>query len=114
MRTLIAACMLLLVAGCSHAEPDKRLTPEAVDMLNTLSADMPKCSGIWIVGARLPKDYQGCESKKDVVEVAVSSCDIVTYEPAGHGYYAKLGGEIRDGGDNYADTPEYQALRVGC
>lgn len=112
MRAYTIALLLTLLAGCGPS-PDKAAKP---DVLAELNAELPKCTDVWIIGKRLPDDYEGCMSEPDVLEAAVSTCDgrMLTYEAPGHGFFIDRDRTILDGGDGYADDPRYAALLEGC
>lgn len=116
MRPLIASLTLILLTACSSSS--EKLTPEAVDTLNEFAdaaAKMPKCSDVWIVGKQLPKDYEGCKEGTTIV-AAISTCagSVTTYETPGHGFFTDRSGTIRDGGVDYASSPDYAAALDGC
>lgn len=117
---LVVIALLLTLTGCGDNDEPK-LSPKAVDALNKLAemgSDWPKCSDIWAVGKRLPKDYEGCTEKDAIVPgIGIVFCDgveVYTYEPKGHGYFTDQHGIIRDGGENYADDPRYMAIPQTC
>lgn len=108
MRTVIlTVAALIALAGCGGSG-----TAKADDA----GSGTPKCSDVWVDGATLPKDYDGCMSGSDMLEASVTSDCADGSQLGGYDdrFYALLGGTIHEVKGEIADDAGYKAAVDAC
>jgi hypothetical protein len=97
------------------AEP----TPSESMMTPTETAqplpDWPACDGVWVAGAKLPGDYQGCLEEGTAVKAKNQYCEfgkkLVTYADQ---FWAVRGGKVNDAGGPLKDSKDYRDDLASC
>ena len=124
MRPIIATLLSLIVLAACGGQENKPTDEvrETIDAIQDETAEWPKCSDVWIEGKKLPDDYEGCVRTVGDDEVAEAGVkipcptggDLFTYEPPGGGFFTGKDGRIIDGGEEYAEHPEYGPRYEEC
>lgn len=78
-RSLLAAAILLLAAGCGDDEGDTADDPAGDDPTSqspstTEGTGLPACSDVWVAGSKLPRSYSGCEQDGAEVKADKHPC----------------------------------------
>ena len=82
----LAIGVLMSVTGCSGDGEDDD------------AAEILPCSKVWVVGEKLPSDYEGCERSGEVVKPRLQKCTEIKGQMAFHDerFYAVLGEDIKE------------------
>jgi len=101
---VIAAASL---AGCGGDGDDSRYGPQSVWV-----RDASNCSEVWVDGATLPRNYEGCMDGKDFAVAVLVDCvgddRFTTYDDRFHAF---LGGTITEASPN---SQEYLSAYSAC
>lgn len=120
MRASIAApaalVLALSLAACGGGSDGGKKGGGGGDAADP-EAGVPKCSEVWVEGATLPKDYEGCMNGGTTDVLVALDCEdgskLTSYDDT---YYAVLGGKIgkaaKQGGT--ADDPGYKKAFDAC
>ncbi len=105
MRLVLGLCALILpLAACGDENLDESQAGEA--------GDLQDCAEVWVDGATLEQDYQGCTEDGQQVAPVVVGCEdggqLTTYDDA---FVARLGGEVLEAP---ASSAEYVAAYEEC
>ena len=77
--------------------------------------DWPACADIWVEGAKLPGDYQGCLEEQTPVKAKNQYCEfgkkLVTY---GDQFWAVRGGVVNDAKGPLKDSQDYRDDLASC
>lgn len=113
---LAVLLVAVLAAGCSDEPAPDLLTASPAPELTPQQSEgpaLPSCDDVWVDGATLPVNYEGCMNG-DVIEAMASlDCDsgaevFVTYQDR---LFAFLGGPITEAG---SDSPAYGKAYEEC
>jgi hypothetical protein len=97
------------------AEPTPSASPiEPTETVEPLP-DWPACVEVWVEGAKLPGDYQGCLEDETAVKAKNQYCEfgkkLVTYADQ---FWAVRGGKVNDAGGPLKDSPDYRDDLASC
>ena len=80
-RSALAAAILLLATGCGDDDADTADDPAGDDRTSQSPSStgqpetgLPACAEVWVAGARLPRDYRGCEQDGVAVKADKHRC----------------------------------------
>ena len=84
-RSALAAAVLVLAAGCGDDDGDAAADPAGDDSTSQSPSDsdgsagqpeidLPACAEVWVGGARLPRNYHGCEQDGAAVKADKHEC----------------------------------------
>ena len=109
LRPIVVALVALgVLASCSRGEEEAVDDPiNALEETLDQAEDWPACQKVWVVGQKLPKEYEGCTADDGTIvsiAIAYDCADGTTLtfvdEPAA---FARIGGEIKTG-DKQSDA----------
>ncbi len=124
-RSAAAAAILLLAAGCSDDDGDaaedpagespSSQAPSATDSTSEPPApDLPMCADVWVAGAKLPRDYRGCEQDGEAIQAAKHPCSygsaIVEFDDR---FYAVTGKQINEV-PSLIDSEQFKQALSAC
>ena len=105
-------------ASVDTSEPAEP-TPSESEIVPTETAeplpDWPACANIWVEGAKLPADYQGCIDEQTPVKAKNQYCEfgkkLVTYADQ---FWAVRGGVVNDAKGPLKDSQDYRDDLASC
>jgi hypothetical protein len=81
----------------------------------TALPDWPACGDVWVAGAKLAADYQGCIAESTAVKAKNQYCEfgkkLVTYADQ---FWAVRGGKVNDAGGPLKDSQDYRDDLSSC
>jgi len=123
-RSAAAAAILLLAAGCSDDDGDaaedpagespSSQAPSATDSTSEPAPDLPMCADVWVAGAKLPRDYRGCEQDGEAIQAAKHPCSygsaIVEFDDR---FYAVTGKQVNEV-PSLIDSEQFKQALSAC
>ena len=77
--------------------------------------DWPACTDVWVEGAKLPRDYQGCLDSETAVKAKNQYCEfgkkLVTYADQ---FWGVRGGKVNDAHGPLKDSADYRDDLASC
>ena len=119
-RSALAAAILLLAAGCSDDDADTADDPAGDDPASQSPSSteggtgLPACADVWVAGAKLPRDYRGCEQDGAAVKADKHRCSygaaIIEFD---NRFYAVTGKFINEV-PSLTESEQYQQALTAC
>ncbi len=120
IRSALAVAMLLLAVGCSDDDADTADDPAGDEPASQSpsstegSTGLPACADIWVAGAKLPRDYRGCEQDGAAVKADKHRCSygaaIIEFDDR---FYAVTGKYINEV-PSLIESEQYQQALTAC
>ena len=101
---LVTLALAASLTACGESSPV--VTPK--------SEALPDCDSVWVAGATLPEDYEGCVDADGVLKVSeIKKCTSIdgSFTTFGAQWFAMLGGKVSDAGQT---SPEYDRAYTAC
>jgi hypothetical protein len=97
------------------AEPTPSESPIEPTETAEVLPDWPACADVWVEGAKLPGDYQGCVESETAVKAKNRYCEfgkkLVTYADQ---FWAVRGGTVNDAHGPLKDSKDYRDDLASC
>lgn len=124
-RLRVAGCAFVLsltsaLAACGEAaDPADSAQPAAENSASSPapspSSTLPACADVWVVGARLPAAYAGCQDGGVATEDSTAMCSMGdSLIQHGTDLYASPGKQIRQASGGFAGDAAFQRLYLTC
>ncbi len=119
-RSALAAAILLLAAGCGDddADPADNLAGDDPTSQSPSSTEgstgLPACADVWVAGAKLRRDYRGCEQDGTAVKADKHRCSygaaIIEFDDR---FYAVTGKFINEV-PSLTESEQFQQALTAC
>lgn len=119
-RSALAASVLLLGAACGDdqgttADDPAGDSPAGQESSDTETATgLPPCADVWVAGAKLPRDYRGCEQDGEAIKPDKHPCSyglaIVEFDDR---FYAVTGKQINEV-PSLSESDQYHRALTAC
>ncbi len=120
VRSALAASVLLLGAACGDDEgntaddPAEGTTARGEPSATEAATGLPPCADVWVAGAKLPRNYRGCEQDGEAIKPDKHPCSyglaIVEFDDR---FYAVTGKQINEV-PSLAESGKYHRALTAC
>ncbi len=115
----LALVLTPALAACGEAADTESAQPGAEESATTPapspSSTLPACGDVWVVGAKLPAAYAGCQDAGVAADDSTAPCSMGdTLIQHGSDLYASPGKQIRKAEGGFAADAAFQRVYATC